>query len=163
MANLLEGAGQKIQKLREAKNLSSDYMAQELGIPESYYKRLEDGKSKIKPEHLEHLAELLETTIEEIEGFDLHDKKVPFMRNRTNRNRTNNKNNKTVNNTTCKQVNNYEKDPSLERVYESYIAILKKTIKAKDQMIQANQEILKLKEEIIQEKDKLIKDFKKED
>lgn len=60
----------KIRKLREAKNLTQEYMAHELDISPKTYSRLESGDSPLKLEHLIRLSEILEVSIEDLTSAD---------------------------------------------------------------------------------------------
>ena len=61
--------GQKIKKLRELKNLTQDYMAQELGITQSAYSRMELGETELTYNKLEKIANLFEVKPEDIINF----------------------------------------------------------------------------------------------
>ena len=50
MNNILEDIGSKVRKLREFKDISQDYMAEQLGISQSHYSRIENGERKLDSE-----------------------------------------------------------------------------------------------------------------
>jgi transcriptional regulator with XRE-family HTH domain len=62
--------GQKIKKLRELKNLTQDYMAQELGVTQSAYSRMEVGDTELTYSKLEKIADVLDMKPEEIIAFN---------------------------------------------------------------------------------------------
>lgn len=57
---------EKIRKLREAKDLTQEYMAHELNISPKTYSRVESGESALKVEHLLKISELLEVPVEDL-------------------------------------------------------------------------------------------------
>lgn len=61
--------GYKIKKIREIKNISQEYMAEQLGITQSAYSLIESGKANISRERLHKIAEILEVSPEDIEHF----------------------------------------------------------------------------------------------
>jgi transcriptional regulator with XRE-family HTH domain len=62
--------GHKIKKLRELKNLTQDYMAQELGVTQSAYSRMEVGETELTYTKLEKIADVLEMKPEDIIAFN---------------------------------------------------------------------------------------------
>ena len=62
--------GQKIKKLRELKNLTQMHMAQQLGVTQSAYSKLELGESEITYKRLEKISEVLEMKPEEVISFN---------------------------------------------------------------------------------------------
>lgn len=53
----------KIKKLRLSKNLSQNYLADELGVDVTNYSRLERGETKISVERLKKIAEILNVNV----------------------------------------------------------------------------------------------------
>lgn len=66
--------GYNIKKIRELKNISQEYMANNLKISQSSYSDLENNKTKLSTERLEKIAELLEINLNEL--FNFSDKNV---------------------------------------------------------------------------------------
>lgn len=64
--------GQKIKKLRELINLTQEYMADELGITQSAYSKIETGESDVSYGKLERIAQVLEIRPEDIVTFNEH-------------------------------------------------------------------------------------------
>lgn len=62
--------GYKIKKLRELKNLSQEYVAQELGISQSAYSLIECGKTNVTEDKLKKIAEILDVSPEDIKAFN---------------------------------------------------------------------------------------------
>ncbi len=140
MNNILENVGHKIKKLREFKDLSQGYIAQELGVSQAQYSRLEKGESKLKEEQLEKIAKILKTTVKEIQDFEFYGDKLPTF-------------NHSGSGDACsfnKNVNYYQIDPSLDKLYKEHIALLKEALKTKDEAI----EDLKKENEKLRMKDK---------
>jgi transcriptional regulator with XRE-family HTH domain len=62
--------GQKIKKLRELRNFTQQHMAEELGLSQSAYSKLEMGESEITYNKLERVAEVLGMKPEELITFN---------------------------------------------------------------------------------------------
>jgi transcriptional regulator with XRE-family HTH domain len=62
--------GQKIKKLRELKNLTQSHVANELGITQSAYSKLEMGETEITFQKLTRISEILGMSPEEITSFN---------------------------------------------------------------------------------------------
>lgn len=62
--------GTKIKKLRELKNFTQDYMAEQLGISQGAYSRMELGDSEMTYGRLEKISEILEMKPEDIISFN---------------------------------------------------------------------------------------------
>jgi transcriptional regulator with XRE-family HTH domain len=62
--------GQKIRKIRELRNLTQQHMAQELGVTQSAYSKLEMGESDITYKKLEQISSILGISVEEIAAFN---------------------------------------------------------------------------------------------
>ena len=62
--------GQKVKKLRELRNYTQNYMAQEMGITQSAYSKMELGESEITYSKLERISEILGVAVEEIAAFN---------------------------------------------------------------------------------------------
>ncbi len=64
--------GQKIKKLRELKNFTQEYMAEELGLTQSGYSKLESGEVDVPFNRLEQIAKILGIRPEDIITFNEH-------------------------------------------------------------------------------------------
>lgn len=62
--------GNKIKKLRELKNLTQSHMANELGITQSTYSKIEVGEIDVSFSKLEKISEVLGMSPEEIFTFN---------------------------------------------------------------------------------------------
>jgi transcriptional regulator with XRE-family HTH domain len=62
--------GQKIRKLRELKNLTQSHMAQQLGLTQSSYSKLELGESEVPYSRLERIADVMGLKPEDIVSFN---------------------------------------------------------------------------------------------
>ena len=62
--------GNKLKKLRELKNLTQSHMANELGITQSTYSKIEIGEIDISFSKLEKISEVLGMSPEEIFTFN---------------------------------------------------------------------------------------------
>lgn len=62
--------GQKIKKLRELKNLTQSHIANELGITQSAYSKMEQGETEITYQKLTRISEILGMSPDEIASFN---------------------------------------------------------------------------------------------
>lgn len=62
--------GQKIKKLRELRNFTQRHMAEELGLSQSAYSKLELGETEITYSKLERVSEVLGMKPEEVISFN---------------------------------------------------------------------------------------------
>jgi len=62
--------GRKIKKLRELKNYTQDYMADQLGISQPAYSKLETDETEISHVRLTQIANALGVTVQDILSFD---------------------------------------------------------------------------------------------
>ena len=62
--------GQKIKKLRELKNLTQTHMAQELGVTQSAYSKMELGESEVTYRKLEKISGVLGMKPEDVIAFN---------------------------------------------------------------------------------------------
>lgn len=62
--------GQKIKKLRELRNFTQSHMAEELGLSQSAYSKLELGETEMTYSKLERVAEILGMRPEEVIAFN---------------------------------------------------------------------------------------------
>jgi transcriptional regulator with XRE-family HTH domain len=62
--------GYKIKKIREIKNISQDYVAKHLGITQTAYSNIENGKTKVDDIKLKKIASALNVDSSIIEGFN---------------------------------------------------------------------------------------------
>lgn len=62
--------GQKIKKLRELKNLTQDYMANQLGLTQSAYSKMENGEVDIPYSRIEDIAKIFTIKPEDIITFN---------------------------------------------------------------------------------------------
>lgn len=63
------GLGSKIKRLRELKNFTQDFMAEQLKVSQSAYSKLEIGETEITYKRLAQIAEILQLKPEEIANF----------------------------------------------------------------------------------------------
>lgn len=61
-----------IRKIRELKNFTQAYVSEKLGMSISGYGQIERGNSEITLSRLQEVAQILETSLEEILFFDAH-------------------------------------------------------------------------------------------
>jgi transcriptional regulator with XRE-family HTH domain len=62
--------GQKIKKLRELKNLTQSHVAQQLGVTQSAYSKMELGESEVTYSKLERISDVLGMKPEEVIAFN---------------------------------------------------------------------------------------------
>lgn len=62
--------GSKIKKIRELKNFTQEYMAEQLHISQSTYSRFEKDDSDITLSQLENISKILDVKIEDLINFN---------------------------------------------------------------------------------------------
>lgn len=62
--------GQKIKKLRELKNLTQSHMADELGLTQGAYSKIELGESEVSYSRLEKISSILGLKPEDVIAFN---------------------------------------------------------------------------------------------
>ncbi|MFH6951048.1 helix-turn-helix domain-containing protein [Flavobacterium sp. FlaQc-51] len=62
--------GDKIKSIRELKNYTQEYIADQLGITQAGYSKIEKGKTSLSLEKLQQLALILELPLENIIHFE---------------------------------------------------------------------------------------------
>ncbi len=61
--------GLKIKKIRELKNINQKYIAEQLGISQSVYSDIENGKINVTESRLQQISKILDVTPEIIKSF----------------------------------------------------------------------------------------------
>ena len=112
--------GHKIKKLRELRNLTQDYMAEQLGIKQPAYSKIETDTGKIDVEKLEIIAQALQMTLPDLLAFD---EKNVFNNNGGSYNNINS------------GTNNFTNEKERE-LYERVIASKDAELKAKTDLIE---------------------------
>jgi len=97
--------GTKIRKMREAKGLSQENMAHELNMTQAGYGKIERNEVSLKYSSLVRIAEVLETSVENIIGYD---EKVVFSN---------------IYPKISNQINNLILDPELKKLYEEKVKL----------------------------------------
>jgi len=62
--------GRKIKKLRELRNYTQDYMADQLGISQPAYSKMETDETEINHVRLTQIAKVLDISVQDILAFD---------------------------------------------------------------------------------------------
>lgn len=104
--------GHKIKKLRELRNFTQSHMAEELGLSQSAYSKLELGESEITYNKLERVSEVLGMRPEEVIAFN-ESMVFNVMHNQTGNGFV---------------VNNGQLNESEKHLYEEQIALLKEEL-----------------------------------
>lgn len=117
MEKEIKNLGNKIKKLRELRNYSQEYMAENLGLSQSAYSKLETDQTELSYNRLNKIAELLQVSISDIENFD---EKVIF--NITN-------NDHSTNNGGNYHQHLYYSDKKVIELQESQIKLLEEKVK----------------------------------
>lgn len=107
--------GSKIKKLRELRNYSQEYVANELGISQSNLARIEKNEIGISDQRLKQIATLLGTDVETIKNFD---ETIIFNIAQGNNSAAG------VN---C-QVHNFHISPEIKKLYEDKILLLEEKV-----------------------------------
>lgn len=62
--------GEKIKSIRELRNYTQEYMADQLGITQAGYSKIEKGATSLSLSKLEQLSVILELPLQDILNFD---------------------------------------------------------------------------------------------
>jgi transcriptional regulator with XRE-family HTH domain len=68
--DMIGALGHKIRKIRELKDLTQGFVADELGISQQAYSKLERGETDVSLENTEKIAEIFGITTAELFSFD---------------------------------------------------------------------------------------------
>ncbi|MBF4471362.1 helix-turn-helix transcriptional regulator [Flavobacterium sp. HJJ] len=105
----------KIKNIRELKNYTQEYMAEQLGITQAGYSKIEKGKTDLGYSKLEEIANVFGLTVEAIISFDTQKYFNSF--NNVNGNYNGN------------ILINSENQTTLKKLYEDKIILLEKLLK----------------------------------
>lgn len=122
--------GTKIKRIREIRNFSQDYMAEQLGISQSNYARMEGNEVAISEERLKIIADILNTDENVIKRFD---ESIIF-------NITQGDNSAAGPN--C-SVHNYQISPEIKVLYEDKINLLVDKIKHLEEILSKYEKLYK--------------------
>ena len=117
--------GENIRKHREFKGYSQEYMAQELGINQSSYAKIEKGSTKLTVDRLQRISEVLEVEVSTL----LNSSKQPIF-NQTNENGS--------------YANGY-----IENFYIENKEITEKLLQSKDELIKKLEEQVSFLKELL--------------
>lgn len=96
---MIEKIHEKIRQIRELKNLSQEYIANELGLSIRAYSKIESGETQLTINRLNEISKILAVTPQEILGFD-----AAVVFNNGNNQQGGKYNNTVYNNTEIKQI-----------------------------------------------------------
>jgi transcriptional regulator with XRE-family HTH domain len=104
----------KIKSIRELKNYTQEYMADQLGVTQAGYSKIEKGKTILSYIKLVEIARILEVSVEDVISFDSQRYFNSFNKVRGN-------NNGSI------QINS-DNTATLEALYEDKIKLLEKLL-----------------------------------
>lgn len=104
----------KIKSIRELKNYTQEYMADQLGVTQAGYSKIEKGKTVLSFVKLVEIARILEVSVEDILSFD-------SQRYFNNFNKVKGNNNGSI------QINQ-DNNAALKELYEDKIMLLEKLL-----------------------------------
>jgi transcriptional regulator with XRE-family HTH domain len=64
------GIGHKIKNARVIKNITQEYIAEQLGVSRRWYMKLENDEATIKEDTLHKISQILDINIDELKSFD---------------------------------------------------------------------------------------------
>lgn len=62
---------QKIKSIRELKNLTQEYMAEQLGITQAAYSKIETGQTKLTSNKISDIAEIFDMDASDLMAYDM--------------------------------------------------------------------------------------------
>lgn len=104
----------KIKSIRELKNYTQEYMAEQLGVTQAGYSKIEKGKTILSYVKLVEIARILEVSVEDIISFDSQRYFSSF--------------NKVIGNNNGSIMINTESNTTLKELYEDKIMLLEKLL-----------------------------------
>lgn len=105
----------KIKSIRELKNYTQEYMADQLGVTQAGYSKIEKGKTVLSYIKLVEIARILDVSVEDIISFD-------SQRYFNNFNNVKGNNNGSI-------LINQDNNETLKTLYEDKIKLLEKLLK----------------------------------
>ena len=105
----------KIKSIRELKNYTQEYMADQLGVTQAGYSKIEKGRTMLSYVKLVEIARILEVSVEDIISFD-------------SQKYFNNYNTVKGNNNNGSILINSSNDEALKELYEDKIKLLEKLL-----------------------------------
>jgi transcriptional regulator with XRE-family HTH domain len=105
----------KIKSIRELKNYTQEYMADQLGVTQAGYSKIEKGKTSLSYVKLVEIARILDVSVENIISFD-------SQRYFNNFNNVKGNNNGSI-------LINQDNNDTLKTLYEDKIKLLEKLLK----------------------------------
>ena len=105
----------KIKSIRELKNYTQEYMADQLGVTQAGYSKIEKGRTMLSYVKLVEIARILEVSVEDIISFD-------------SQRYFNNYNTVKGNNNNGSILINSNNDEALKELYEDKIKLLEKLL-----------------------------------
>ncbi|MCD9576927.1 helix-turn-helix transcriptional regulator [Flavobacterium soyae] len=105
----------KIKNIRELKNYTQEYMADQLGVTQAGYSKIEKGRTILSYAKLVEIARILEVSVEDIISFD-------------SQRYFNNYNTVKGNNNNGSILINSSSDEALKELYEDKIKLLEKLL-----------------------------------
>ncbi len=127
----MKDLGQTIKKIRLQKYITQEYVADQLGITQGSYVRMINEKTGLSVKRLYEIADILETSIEEL--LNINTSEV------FNNNNDSSKNNGNIFAHQIQKVcaTNEKQQQKIEALYESKLQEMEEVIKAKDEIITA--------------------------
>lgn len=113
--NMATSIKNKIKSIRELKNYTQEYMAEQLGVTQAGYSKIEKGKTVLSYVKLVEIARILEVSVEDILSFDSE-------RYFNNFNKVIGNNNGSI------LINTEENSATLKILYEDKIKLLEKLL-----------------------------------
>lgn len=105
----MQNTAQKIKEMREKSNYTQDYMAEQLGITQESYSKIELGKTKLMVNRLLKIAEVLEMSLFDFFDFD---EKIVF----NNHSKSNQQNGIVLGGSSEKEKELYEKIIAVQQI-----------------------------------------------
>lgn len=116
---------EKIKSIREAKGFTQEYMAEQLGITQAAYSKIENGQTKLTISKMHDIAQVFEMEVSDLEVYDAQ----KYFNSFNNVKGSNN--GSTITNTD---------NETLKKLYEDKIVLLEKLLTATEK------ELLKYRE-----------------
>ena len=116
---------QKIKSIRELKNLTQEYMAEQLGITQAAYSKIETGQTKLTPNKISDIAEIFDMDASDLMAYDMQ----KYFNSFNNVKRSNN-------------GSTITQDESIKNLYDEVVALYKDKITLLEKLLNSTEKDL---------------------
>lgn len=116
---------QKIKNIRELKDFTQEYMAEQLGITQAAYSKIETGQTKLTPNKISDIAEIFDMDASDLMAYDMQ----KYFNSFNNVKRSNN-------------GSTITQDESIKNLYDEVVALHKDKITLLEKLLNSTEKDL---------------------